>query len=227
MKIELALSPEVPGARQVGAVTVLPVAADVGMRIRFVNDGDGELVVDSPASSQDALLWLRGTGAMEPAWFMLNPSRIDSQGEITAPLPATVRLAPRQAVERNVTLRQFNLDRWLEPGAFEVWVEFLGKRSNILQLAAEIRADSVPGLVDLALAGPDSWIREKSMEMLSRIPGAPAPVLPSADTAAHVRALEQYGVAVQRFLADWDRLQNTSEVRAALARLRAESWLAR
>lgn len=227
MGLKLTLSPVSAGGRQVGDLAVFALAAEVNLLIRYTNDSGTELVVDSPDNSQDVLLWLGGAGRGDAVWFMLNPSRIDSQGEITAPMPATIRLAPGQSIDRQVTLNRLNLDRWFDPGVFEAWVEFQGLRSNTVRFATEIRAESVPRLAQLALGGPDAWIRERAMVLLANVPGAPAAVLASGETAVHQAALERYAASLWRFMSDWDRLQKAAEVRAAFARLRAETWLPR
>lgn len=227
MKIDIRLAPAGAAPRQVGRVAVLPLAAGAEFSVRFANAGDGDLVIDSPDTSQELLLWLAALAQGEPVAFLLNPSHMDSQGEMTAPLPAQLRLAPRQFAERTVALQRYNLDRWFEPGVYEVWIEFQGARSERLRFATELQAESVPRLAELALAGPDAWVREQAMLQLAKVPGAPAAVPPSGDTAAYQGALERYAGALRRFTADWARLRQTAEVTAFFARVRAETWLPR
>lgn len=227
MNIDIRLVPAGVAPRQVGRVAVLPLAAGAEFAVRFVNAGGAEIVIDSPDTSQELVLWLAAPPSGEPAAFLLNPSHMDAQGEMTAPMPAQLRLAPRQFTERRVALQRYNIDRWFEPGLYEVWIEFQGTRSERLRFATELQADSVPRLAELALAGPDAWVREQAMLQLAKVPGAPAAVPPSGDTAAYQGALEKYADALRRFTADWARQRQSPEMSAFFARVRAEAWLPR
>ena len=217
MKIDIQIAATTPGVRSAGALPVLPVAGKLDFLIRFTNTGDKTLTVPSPATSQELLLRLAAPAPRGESWYLLNPSHMDVLGEITAPMPATLSLAPGQSFERRVDLGSLNQDRWFEPGAYEVWVDFAGVLSGRLRFATELRAESVPLLVELALGAPDTWIREQAMAMLGSVPGGPAaPPPPGAPVQA------AYAGQVRRFLADWDRLRQSADVVAFFESVRAE-----
>jgi hypothetical protein len=211
MKIDLELASATAVARQSGTVPVLAITSPVRLTIGFSNAAATALAVESPRSSQDLLLWLVTPRA--ESWYMLNPSRIDATGEITAPMPVNIVLQPGERLELPAELGSDSADRWFASGVYAVYVSYAGVKSNRLRFATELRAESVPALVEMALAGRDAWFREQAMLLLQGIPGGPDLALPrgAAEKAAgEARNAE----GARRFLIDWERLKQTAEVLA-------------
>ena len=215
MKIDIQIAGTTPGVRSADTVPVLPVlpvAGPLKLALRFGNAGSSVLTVESPDTSQALLLRLLAPAPRGESWYLLNPSQIDATGEITAPLSRQLNLAPGQAVERSIELGQYNLDRWFEPGLYEVWIDYQGVQSNRLRFATELRAESVPRLVELALAGPDDWIREQAMVMLRQLPGGPDLALPAGDAAERDAGKARNADRAALFIADWPQQRQTPAV---------------
>jgi hypothetical protein len=182
------------------------------LTIRFANVATTPLKIESPRTSQDLLLWLIGPSG--ESWTMLNPSSIDATGEITAPMPVALIMQPGERFEMKAELGRDIADRWFGAGVYAVYVSYAGVQSNRLRFGTELRAESVPPLVDMALAGRDAWFREQAMALLKQIPGGPDLALPraGADAAEKAAVQARSTETAQRFLSDWERLKQTAEV---------------
>jgi hypothetical protein len=214
MNIELEFASTTPVARHAGAVPVLAITSPVHLTIRFANVATTPLKIESPRTSQDLLLWLIGPSG--ESWTMLNPSSIDATGEITAPMPVQIVLQPGERFEMEAELGRDIADRWFGAGVYAVYVSYAGVQSNRLRFGTELRAESVPPLVEMALAGRDAWFREQAMALLKQIPGGPDLALPRAGADAAEKAAGQARniEIAERFLSDWERLKQTAEVLA-------------
>jgi hypothetical protein len=225
MKIELEFAAATPVARHWGAVPVLALTSPVHLTVRLVNDAATPLAIESPRTSQDVLLWLAAPESAAESWFMLNPSQIDATGEVSAPMPVQLVLQPGQAFEMPAGLGSDSVDRWFKPGVYDVHVSYAGVQSRRLRFATELRAESVPQLVRLALNGPDAWIREQSMDMLRRIPGGPDLALAraGADEAGKAAAKARNAELAHRFLADWPQWSQSVDVAAFFESVRVDA----
>jgi hypothetical protein len=223
MKIDLELDSATAVARMAGTVPVLAIPTrSVRLTIRFANDAATPLALESPRTSQDLLLWL--VSPRGEWWYMLNRSSIDATGEITAPTPVHIVLQPGEHLEMPATLGSASADRRFASGVYAVYVSYAGVKSNRLRFATELRAESVPALVEMALAGRDAWFREQAMQLLRTIPGGPDLALPRGGADAVEEAARQARNAdvAQRFLADWERLKQTAEVAAFFESVRVD-----
>jgi hypothetical protein len=222
MTIELEFASTTPVARQAGTVPVLAITSPVHLTIRFANVATTPLKIESPRTSQDLMLWLVGPSG--ESWTMLNPSSIDATGEITAPMPVQIVLQPGERFEMPAELGRDIADRWFGSGVYAAYVSYAGVQSNRLRFATELRAESVPALVDMALAGRDAWFREQAMGLLKRIPGGPdlTPPRAGADAAEKAAGEARNAELAQRFLADWQGLKQTADVLAFFESQRVE-----
>jgi hypothetical protein len=222
MTIELEFASTTTIARHAGTVPVLAITSPVHLTIRFANGATTPLAIESPRTSQDLLLWLVGPSG--ESWTMLNPSSIDATGEITAPMPVQLVLQPGERFEMAAELGRDMADRWFASGVYAVYVSYAGVQFNRQRFATELRAESVPPLVDMALAGRDAWFREQAMALLKQIPGGPDLALPraGADAAEKAAGQARNTEIAQRFLADWGRLKQTAEVAAFFESVRVE-----
>jgi hypothetical protein len=140
MRIELRFTEATPVARRSDGMPVLAALArsPVELSLSLVNDGPGALQVESPHTSQGLLLWLTVPTKNETHCFMLNQTSIDATGELTAPLPVALELAPGACVSRSFDLCQVATpDHWPAPGTYVLAIEFLGVRSNELAFAID------------------------------------------------------------------------------------------
>jgi hypothetical protein len=140
-------------------------------------------------------------------------------------MPVELVLQPGEAFEMSTSLGGNTVDRWFKPGVYEVFVAYAGAQSNRLRFATELRAESVPALVSLALTGPDAWIREQAMAMLRQIPGGPDLAMPraGADAAEKAAGTSRNAEVAQRFLAEWQQLRQKAEVMAFFESVRVEA----
>ena len=214
MKITLTLADAGPAARKQDGIAIYPMALPVSLTAKFLNDGASTLPIESPRSSQEVLLWLV-TGDPEPYWFIMNQSRMDRMGELTAPPRVDLQLAPGEGVDLAFTLQDYNVDRWFEPGVYQVYVEYLKAKSPALSFGTEFAPDSVPKLVALALDSPDSWLRERSIAWLQKLPNGPGLLLPAAgsDQAQTAAVQAQNRERAKAFLDRWPAEKETKPVK--------------
>ena len=184
MKIQLAWAGSAAPVRMEEGIPVFALGTPVSLIAKYTNDGGGTVHIDSPKTSQDVLLWLVTQSRSEPYWFMMNRSVTDPSGETTAPMPVQIALAPGRSFDVEFKLQDYSVDKWFDPGWVEVYLTYLGEKSQAVKFGTEFTAESVPQLVRLALESRDLWIRERSIAFLEKMPDKPGLALPRAGASA-------------------------------------------
>ncbi len=146
----------------------------LGIDLRFVagigNTGNQDLLIEDPKGTQLIMIHARTPQDTGEVSFLLNPSQVDSLGEMTAPPHSEVSVKPGSYAPFRISLYQNIMDRCLAEGLYAVTFSYGDTRSTPATLVTEFAPASVePLLAILDDTGRDMWVRKEALKWLRRL----------------------------------------------------------
>ncbi|MBD3332328.1 hypothetical protein GF356_05725 [candidate division GN15 bacterium] len=225
LQISLTVEKPAPPDRMIEEIPVYHMGQDLSLRATFTNGGDDSISIEDPQMSQAVNLML-SREASEDELFMIHPTQMDATGELTAPVPSTLRLAPNESAKLEFSLYEIIPDKCFTPGVYAIYIEFSDVKSPLLGFAVEFRPQSVPLLTQIAVDEEASrWLRKTSLEWLGKLPKTPQIQLPAASETPEERKqrVEQNAQTARLFLGNWQFEKNTAETLELFERYRLET----
>jgi hypothetical protein len=151
-----------------------PSRVALGTDLRFVagigNKGGQDLFIEDPKGTQLIMVHVRTPQDTVETSFLLNPSQVDSLGEMTAPPHDEVPVKPGSYAPFRISLFRNLIDKCLAEGLYEASFSYGDTRSTPATLLVEFVPASVePLLAILDDAGKDTWVRKEVLKWLRRL----------------------------------------------------------
>jgi hypothetical protein len=146
----------------------------LGIDLRFVagigNTGNQDLIIEDPKGTQLITIRVSAPQVTSEIFFLLNPSQVDSLGEVTAPPSSEVSVKPGSYAPFRFSLYRNLMDNCLSEGLYSVAFSYGEMRSAPATLIVEFApASVVPLLAILDDAGHGMWVRKEALKWLRRL----------------------------------------------------------
>lgn len=214
MDLKISLSIETPKRpiRQTKGVPVFPMGKAILLAAQFKNDGSNVMSLQDPKTSQHTLLYILPQATGEEIVILLNPSLMDSTGEITAPVSEDIQLDPQKSLTVPIELYKCCIDYVFRQGNYEVYVEYQNIKSEKLSFYVAFCSESVPRLIAIALdEAAELWMREEAVNWLDKMPVKVEINLPATEesTAKKAEREKTNREKADEFLQNWPGRMNS------------------
>lgn len=170
MKLRIELDPGMPLLPSPDSLPRVALGTDFRFFAGIGNKSDQDLMIEDPKGTQLILIHVRTPQETTETSFLLNPSEVDTLGEMTAPPHDEIAVRPGAYAPFKFSLFKTVMDKCLAEGPYAVSYSYGDTRSQPVTLIAVF----APASVDLLLsilddAGKDLWVRKEALKWLRRL----------------------------------------------------------
>ena len=149
---------------------LIPLGYDIIVKGIIENNSDEAINIEDPLVSQKVLIHLASSKDTQETTILLNPSIVDSTGEITAPPRKVIELKPHEKISIPIHLYSHVLDKCFTEGDFSISLSYGDNRSAPLKFSIKFSPESVVRLVELLNDSKvDIWVRKEACTWLKKV----------------------------------------------------------
>jgi hypothetical protein len=150
--------------------TVIPLGYDIVINGIIENNNDNAIKIEDPHVSQNILIHLVSNKDKQETTFLLNPSIVDSMGEVTIPPRKEIELKPHEKTSVIVHLYSHVLDKCFAEGDFSISLSYGENCSAQFKFSIEFSPESVARLLELLNDSKvDIWVRKEACKWLNKV----------------------------------------------------------
>ena len=170
MKMRIELDPGMPLLPSPDKTPRVALGTDFRFFAGIGNGGSQDLMIEDPKGTQHILIHVLSPEDTTENFFLLNPSKVDPVGEVTAPPHEEIPVKPGTYATFRFSLFKTMMDRCLAEGLFTVSFSYADSRSKPVTLISVFAPASIEPLL-LILDGTenDMWVRQEALKSLRRI----------------------------------------------------------
>lgn len=170
MKLRIELDPGMPLLPSPDKTPRVALGTDFRFYAGIGNKGIQDMIIEDPKGTQQILIHVQSPQDTTENFFLLNPSHVDSAGEVTAPPHEEISVKPGAYAPFRFSLFQTMMDRCLAEGPFVVSFSYGDTRSAPVAFTSVFAPASIePLLAILDDAGKDMWVRKEALKWLRRL----------------------------------------------------------